>query len=157
MHRHQTGFTLIELLVVIAIIGILAATIVVSMSNARRGSINSSVAQTVTNMRAQAEIFFSATNLNVYTGMCNAGTDIDRLVDGVIAANNAIAAKDNALANLQNSNTFMCHISVDGSSYAVSAPLMDVGNGQKYFCADSTGWASVTVNPLAANATVCSP
>lgn len=149
MQKATSGFTLLELLVVITIVGILAVIVLVSTNDARNNATNSSVAQTVVNMRAQAEIFYTDHG-NAYTDMCDPGEEIDHLVDGVIDANNAITARDVDITHAQDTITFMCHIAGDGSAYVVSAPLVKIGSNQEYFCADSTGWAGVTSNALPA-------
>lgn len=63
----QKGFTLIELLVVIMIIGILAAIIVVSISNARSKSRDAKRLQDMQQIRTALELFY---NQNGYYPTC---------------------------------------------------------------------------------------
>jgi prepilin-type N-terminal cleavage/methylation domain-containing protein len=53
------GFTLIELLVVISIIGILSRIVLASISTARIKSTDTSIQSTLSNMRAQAELYYT--------------------------------------------------------------------------------------------------
>ena len=153
--QKRGGFTLIELLVVITIIGILATVVLSSLGVARERSQNSSVQQTISNVRTQAEIHY--TEVGSYAGMCafGSGLDIERLMQGIMDANNAVAAMDNTLGNAQDSDTVMCHVSASGMEYALSAPMLDVGDGQQYYCVDSTGAIGLTDTALAANQVVC--
>jgi prepilin-type N-terminal cleavage/methylation domain-containing protein len=57
MNRNK-GFTLIELLVVIAIIGILASVVLASLNTARGKGADAAIKADLTNMRAQAELFY---------------------------------------------------------------------------------------------------
>src|SRR5574343_248507 len=66
----KRGFTLIELLVVIAIIGILSSVVLASLTTARTRGTAAAVQNELSNMRAQAELYYS-TNSNKY-----AATDI---------------------------------------------------------------------------------
>ncbi len=58
----QKGFTLIELLVVIAIIGILSSVVLASLTTARSKGTDAAVQSTLSNMRAQAELYYSTNN-----------------------------------------------------------------------------------------------
>ena len=68
MKKLQKGFTLIELLVVIAIIGILSSIVLASLSSARSKGTDAAITSTLSNMRAQAELYY-ANNNNSYTSV----------------------------------------------------------------------------------------
>lgn len=61
----QKGFTLIELLVVIAIIGILSSVVLASLTTARSKGTDAAIQAALSNMRAQAELYYSS-NGNSY-------------------------------------------------------------------------------------------
>lgn len=79
MKKVSKGFTLIELLVVIAIIGILSSVVLASLTTARTRGTAAAIQNELSNMRAQAELFYSTTGNNSYTSggasltVCNAG------------------------------------------------------------------------------------
>ncbi len=80
MKKLQKGFTLIELLVVIAIIGILSSIVLASLSSARSKGSDAAIQSTLSNMRAQAELYYSNNNNYTHTSMsavvdCTIGTD----------------------------------------------------------------------------------
>lgn len=60
MKKLQKGFTLIELLVVIAIIGILSSIVLASLSSARTKGEDAAIISTLSNMRVQAELYYSS-------------------------------------------------------------------------------------------------
>lgn len=65
----RNGFTLIELLVVIAIIGVLSATVLVSLNAAREKGGDAAVKGNLSNARTQAELFASV-NGDSYINVC---------------------------------------------------------------------------------------
>lgn len=120
----QSGFTLIELLIVIAILGILSATALSSLSTARLKAADAAVQQTVTNMRAEAELYFG--DNGDYLGMCE-DTHISE-----------------ALAEADSRNGTGSVICVDGDNvsgaWAMEAQL--VASTTTYYCVDNDGEAA---------------
>ncbi len=150
MKNLQKGFTLIELLVVIAIIGILSSIVLASLSSARSKGEDAAIKTTLSNMRAQAELYYS--NNSTYTSAtksaCDDSTNIavagtifgTSTVGGLNALRKGLVDKAGSGANTS--------CSAGGTSWAAAAALKSGGTA----CADSTGASiSSTTNNTAAN------
>lgn len=122
MLRKNKGFTLIELLVVIAIIGILASVVLASLNDARDKARDTSAKTSMSEMRAQAEIYYDD-NSN-YLNLCD-DPEIDRL--------------ESAVADQVPGST-ECGVNSSGTGYGVEAQL----NSGDWFCVDSAGTATTT-------------
>jgi type IV pilus assembly protein PilA len=138
MKTLQKGFTLIELLVVIAIIGILSSIVLASLSSARSKGSDAAITSTLSNMRAQAELYYShnggyatttAVATTCYTGIFNdSGTGglknltLDLISkSGVTAGNVTCAASTTAWAvNAKLSSTGWACVDGGGNSVASS-------------------------------------
>ncbi len=130
------GFTLIELLVVIAIIGILSAVVLASLNTARSKGSDAAIQTDLSGIRTQAQLF-SADNGNSYTGMCESAT-----------VANQIAGADTA--NGGEAEDVVCNVNAeDGSTYAVSSPLVSIPG--TFYCVDSTGVGTTTTTALGEN------
>jgi type IV pilus assembly protein PilA len=110
MKRLKKGFTLIELLVVIAIIGILAAIVLVNVSNARNRARESAIISALAQIRSDKELnFVSPTGYVATTGQI-------------------LTTISNNGGTLSETNT--------ATAYRASSVLP---GGTTYYCVDSTG------------------
>jgi len=134
MKTLQKGFTLIELLVVIAIIGILSSIVLASLSSARSKGSDAAITSTLSNMRAQAELYYSnnsqynATVLTQSASSCDSGIFNDATTGGLKTLTDDLQAKAGT-ANVQ--------CSASTTAWAVTAKLASGSVG--WACVDSTG------------------
>ncbi len=152
MKTLQRGFTLIELLVVIAIIGILSSIVLASLSSARTKGEDAAIQSTLSNMRAQAELYYA--NNNKYGVNSAAVTSPDNSCDaaGLSTTMFAVAATNpgsllTLLTDLKSKATTAktaCGVNpatsaADVTAWAVAAQLKTGGATGNFWCVDSTG------------------
>lgn len=153
----QRGFTLIELLVVIAIIGILAAVVLASLSDARSGGQNASIQQTMASMRTQAEVYYNNAGNFSYTGVCADATTVATIsaalnvVNGpaYVAADDTNTVATNDIAAEANRKA-MCN--ANASSYQITVPI---AGSTGFWCIDSAGGVGETAASPAVGAVTC--
>jgi prepilin-type N-terminal cleavage/methylation domain-containing protein len=116
MKSFKKGFTLIELLVVVAIIGILASVVLASLNSARTKGEDAAIKANLSNIRAQAELFYDST------------TGGDGTYSDVCDDPNVSAAVTAAGGHCDDG---------DGSAWAAAADLK--GTSGASWCVDSTG------------------
>jgi len=128
---------------VITIIGILASVVLASLNIARNKSADALIIQTVTNMRAEAELFYD--DSGSYLDMCDAATILGAL-DRVSSTNGGVVT---------------C---VDGGDvsekWAIEARL--VVSTDEYYCVDNSGVSETYVGSTVSSSSgsedgVCGP
>ncbi len=128
------GFTLIELLVVIAIIGILSSVVLASLTTARSRGTAAAVQNELSNMRAQAELYYSAANKYKASGsdvVAGTGTACTTgQTTNVLGGANGLGALITSVYGKTTSVT----CSVTETTWAVAAAF-----GGTTYCVDSTG------------------
>lgn len=138
------GFTLIELLVVIAIIGILASVVLASLNSARNKGADAAIKASLTNARAQAELFYDSGT--TYEGVC-ASTGANTIGSMVLSAGQKLVSSqtvgdDNTAFTYSASGgngAAVCHDAPGGWAAIVS--LKSPGAQNSGWCVDSTGAA----------------
>lgn len=145
----QRGFTLIELLVVIAIIGILAATIVISLSSARKKANDSQIKSNISTVMNGLEVWTTDSPIT-YTAGNVAPIAENSFVDASTGASsgttwnqilsNNIPIYPNQSANDSTTNGYAYDTAAD--SYLIWAKLIAVDNA--YFQAKDGATTQVT-------------
>src|SRR3989344_4361341 len=140
LFKGQKGFTLIELLVVIAIIGILASIVLASLNTARDRGRDASIRASMSQMRAQAELFFNTNgdyNNSATDNVCGSTSftalDLD-VLEAAAVASGGTDVECNSIAQ----------------AWAADA-TMNVGGS---YCVDSTGFSNTRATDLGTG-TVC--
>ena len=149
-HTQNRGFTLIELLVVIAIIGILASVVLASLNTARNKGADAAAKGAMSQLRAQAELFYDTGN--TYAGFCTASSTTPILNNAKTNSNVPASTLGTAYATAGSLALVTCHDILGG--YAAEVPLRG-STGTQNFCVDSTGAAMVTATPLGASDIIC--
>jgi prepilin-type N-terminal cleavage/methylation domain-containing protein len=141
MRNYKKGFTLIELLVVIAIIGILSSVVLASLNSARAKGADAAIKANLSNMRAEAEIYYDGLGANSY------GTATNDCSSGMFSADTTIAK---AITAAQNSSSGAPACSSSGQAWAISLPLKT--DPTQYWCVDSGGTSASQTSPVSAPA-----
>jgi len=137
------GFTLIELLVVIAIIGILSSVVLASLSGARAKAKVAAVQSVLSSMRSQAEI--GVVNGKYINDICASDASegsLKTLIDSL----NKTSSKVQTIRCVADDND-----TAEGNDirkWAVEVKIYD-----KYYCADSSGYAGLSKDSSGAEGT----
>jgi prepilin-type N-terminal cleavage/methylation domain-containing protein len=143
MKNSQKGFTLIELLVVIAIIGILSSVVLASLTTARSKGSDAAIKSQLSNMRAQAELYYSnnnnkyqvGTDMNATTPWTSATKGLaDSSIDSLLMGTGT-GGLGNLAAGIKNAGGVTIKFLVKSDAWAVSSTLSD----STTWCVDSAG------------------
>jgi uncharacterized RDD family membrane protein YckC/Tfp pilus assembly protein PilE len=116
------GIIIAAILPIIAIIAILSSIVLASLSDARQNAQGAQVREIISEMRSEAEIYYSNNNLSYsHAKDCSSGIFLDPTIQQL-------------MSSVPSAN-FVCY--AEGSSYSISAKL----NMSPSYCADSAGHA----------------
>lgn len=135
--KPNKGFTLIELLVVIAIIGILSAVVLAALNDARGRASDTAIKSQLSNIRAEAEMYYDNNALGGYTGLCTS-PGFQKLY--VASINNARWGGVSNGVPATNNNNYAC--SANNLGYAVSVRLLNStasSGSYDFWCVDGDG------------------
>lgn len=146
MKKLQKGFTLIELLVVIAIIGILSSIVLASLSSARTKGEDAAIQSTLSNMRAQAELFYNDQTPNSYgTTQVGAAASCDGTVSTLFSATGGLGTLAAGLVSRAGTGATKTVCMSNGSEWVAAAVLKSAATSA--YCVDSTGVSKLmTIN-----------
>ena len=144
--RGERGFTLIELLVVIAIIGILSATVLVSLNSARNKGKDASIKAQMAEMRKQAALFHLTHGNYTGTGAYAADDSFGECqlpkFNGTIfdpARSDGVAALMKAVHQTSEGAAYRVFCAVYPDTWAFAAPLYNPTGTNGGWCVDSAG------------------
>lgn len=147
MKKVSKGFTLIELLVVIAIIGILSSVVLASLTTARTRGTGAAIQNELSNMRAQAELFYSTTGNNTYGVAVGAASSTDCTAGLFQTGANGLGSLKSDIVS-KGATAFTCGITA--SSWAAEAAY-----GGLYYCVDSRGISTSSASTFTATDADC--
>lgn len=136
-YRRQDGFTLNEVLVTIAIIGILSAIIYVALTSSRTRVADAAIKSNLSGIIGIASIIYSQDNTyGTANQFCN-DPKVKAQIDLAKSAAGVTLSTFTDINQPGSASRAVCHVSADGSSWAISVPLKS--NPNDSWCVDSTG------------------